>query len=129
MYGPESELEGNRAIPTPSPSPATRKGYISYGRCLNLTHRLLSSSFWGLPYRILNKNHKNELLRSLWVNIPTFLTKLTTRRNQGQKPRQLCPWTLTREASTVPRPRCTILRFFRNFLVKPRPHKPQTPKP
>ena len=31
------------------------------------THRLLSSSFLGLPYRVLNINHKKELLRSLWV--------------------------------------------------------------
>ena len=31
------------------------------------THRLLSSSFLGLPYRILNMNHKKELPRSLWV--------------------------------------------------------------
>ena len=31
------------------------------------THRLLSGSFLGLPYRILNMNHKKELLRSLWV--------------------------------------------------------------
>ena len=31
------------------------------------THRLLSSSFLGLPYGILNINHKKELLRSLWV--------------------------------------------------------------
>ena len=29
------------------------------------THRLLSSSFLGLPYRILNINHKKELLRGL----------------------------------------------------------------
>ena len=28
---------------------------------------LLSSSFLGLPSRILNINHKKELLRSLWV--------------------------------------------------------------
>ena len=33
------------------------------------THRLLSSSFSGLPYRILNISHKKELLRSLWVNL------------------------------------------------------------
>ena len=32
-----------------------------------LTHRTLSSSFLGLPYRILNMNHKKELLRGLWV--------------------------------------------------------------
>ena len=25
--------------------------------------------FWGLPYRILNINHKKELPRSLWVCI------------------------------------------------------------
>ena len=30
------------------------------------THRPLSSSFLGLPYRILNINHKKELLRGLW---------------------------------------------------------------
>ena len=29
------------------------------------THRPLSSSFLGLPYRILTINHKNELLRRL----------------------------------------------------------------
>ena len=31
------------------------------------THRPLSSCFLGLPYRILNINHKKELLRGLWV--------------------------------------------------------------
>ena len=31
------------------------------------THRLLSSSFLGLPFRILNVNHKKELVRSLSV--------------------------------------------------------------
>ena len=31
------------------------------------THRPLSSSFLGLPERILNVNHKKELLRGLWV--------------------------------------------------------------
>ena len=37
-------------------------------RHLSSSHRPLSSSFWGLPYRILNINHKKELLRGLWVN-------------------------------------------------------------
>ena len=32
-------------------------------------HRLLSSSFLGLPCRILNMNHKKELLRGLWVGL------------------------------------------------------------
>ena len=36
---------------------------------LGLTHRLLSSSFVGLPYRILNMNHKKALLRSSWVGV------------------------------------------------------------
>ena len=34
---------------------------------LKPTHRPLSSSFLGLPYRILNMNQKKELLRGLWV--------------------------------------------------------------
>ena len=32
-----------------------------------IPHRPLSSSFLGLPYRILNINHKKELLRGPWV--------------------------------------------------------------
>ena len=36
-----------------------------------LSHRPLSSSFLGLPYRILNINHKKELLRGLWVSSQT----------------------------------------------------------
>ena len=32
-----------------------------------VTHRPLSSSFLGLSYRILNINHKKELLRGLRV--------------------------------------------------------------
>ena len=36
---------------------------------LSKKHRLQSSSFLGLPYRILNINHKEELLCSPWVNI------------------------------------------------------------
>ena len=31
------------------------------------THRPLSNPFLGLPYRILNINHKEELLRGLWI--------------------------------------------------------------
>ena len=34
-----------------------------------LAHRLLSSSFLGVPCRILKRNHKKELLWSLWVVI------------------------------------------------------------
>ena len=34
---------------------------------LGFTHRPLSSSFLGLPHRLLNVNHKKELLRGLWV--------------------------------------------------------------
>ena len=38
-----------------------------FGDCNQDTHRLLSSSFLGLPSRILNINHKKELLRGPWV--------------------------------------------------------------
>ena len=34
-------------------------------------HRLHSSSFLGLPYRIPNISHRKELLWSLWVGIGT----------------------------------------------------------
>ena len=48
------------------------------------THRPLSSWFLGLPYRILNINHKKELLRGLWVysgvEPPPVLTKPLTER-------------------------------------------------
>ena len=33
-----------------------------------ITHRPLSSSSLGLLYRVLNINHKKELLRGLWVD-------------------------------------------------------------
>ena len=39
---------------------------IELHRSSGLTHRVLSSSFLGLPYRILKIDHKKELLRSLW---------------------------------------------------------------
>ena len=32
---------------------------------MGFSHRPLSSSFLGLPYRVLNINHKKELLRGL----------------------------------------------------------------
>ena len=35
------------------------------------THRPLSSSFLGLPYRLLNINHKKEILRGLWAECTT----------------------------------------------------------
>ena len=44
----------------------TISGAFAEGGCVS-THRLLSSSLLGSPYRILNINHKKELLRSLWV--------------------------------------------------------------
>ena len=50
------------------------------------THRLLSSSFLGLPYRILNMNPKKELLRSLWVEVSFFFFLLSTSpKGQGNK--------------------------------------------
>ena len=46
---------------------SARSATSQFVRVLGCTHRLLSSSFLGLPCRILNTNHKKELLRSLWV--------------------------------------------------------------
>ena len=44
--------------------------FILFWSSFDLTaHRLLSNSSLGLPYRILNMNHKKELLRSLWVEL------------------------------------------------------------
>ena len=37
------------------------------------THRPLSSSFLGLPYRTVSTNHKKELLRGLWVGVSYIL--------------------------------------------------------
>ena len=39
----------------------------SYSIYIGLTQRPLSSSFLGLLYRIININHKKELVRGLWV--------------------------------------------------------------
>ena len=62
------------------------------------THRLLSSSFLGLPYRILNMNHKKELLRSLWVfdvlqihSSRTVLRSVCARRLRENATRHGCP--------------------------------------
>ena len=44
-------------------------GKTSRDMVLNYTERLHSSSFSRIPYRILNINHKMELLWSLWVII------------------------------------------------------------
>ena len=39
--------------------------FVNVRLCSSNTHRPLSSSFLGVPYRILNINHKKELLRGL----------------------------------------------------------------
>ena len=36
---------------------------------MGFTHRPLSSSFLGVPYRVLNISHKKELLGGLWVGV------------------------------------------------------------
>ena len=61
---------------------------------VRLTHRPLSSSFLGLPYRILNIYHKKELLRSLRVNSvkgpkPKFLETLNPKPKTQEQPRLL----------------------------------------
>ena len=76
------------------------------------THRLLSSSFLGLPYRILNINHNKELLRGLWVHSS----------NQTRQPRRNLP-----PRASKFRFHCFPLRAFRKKL--PPPPAPKTPKP
>ena len=78
-----------------------------------LTHRLLSSSFLGLPYRILNMSHKKELLRSLWV--PYFCCKGKRHKDDlgpiGNEAGILLP----ESCSSVPVQRISVTRrgFFR----------------
>ena len=50
---------------------------------VGFTHRLQSSSFLGLPYRILNINHKKELLWSLWVVLSQLSGCVQLRTNQS----------------------------------------------
>ena len=52
---------------TGRPTPIGQNRPSGHGSHLSCTHRPLSSSFLGLPCRILNVNHKKELLRGLWV--------------------------------------------------------------
>ena len=47
------------------PFPTKNQGV--FGFRVSATQRPLSSSFWGLPCRILNINYQKELLRGLWV--------------------------------------------------------------
>ena len=41
-----------------------------------------SSSFLGLPYRILNINHKEELNRGLWLSLLNISACVNTRREE-----------------------------------------------
>ena len=74
MLGKPSTMNTTAVNPGPNPEAAAGSRYQE--RCrLRLycnmkpkpNHRPLSSSFLGLPYRILNMNHKKELLRGPWV--------------------------------------------------------------
>ena len=53
--------------PLTDPYLGAHRGKTLAAYSLEFTHRPLSSSFLGVPYRILNINHKKELLRGLWV--------------------------------------------------------------
>ena len=58
---------------------------------LNPTHRLHSSSFSGLPYGILNVNHKKELLWSLRVSPkPILASEIYKEATEAElRPREL----------------------------------------
>ena len=51
-----------------APSPSKDLTVLRLGAGL-VTQRPQSSSFWGLPYRILNMNPQKELLWGRWVGL------------------------------------------------------------
>ena len=92
------------------------------------TLRLLSSSFLGVPYRILNMNHKKELLRSLWVR---FRFGGSAREAEGVGEDR---WTRTgtgAQALTtrVQNPRNPKPHKTRTLKPKPKPYETLTPNP
>ena len=50
-------------------TPSQGLGFAVFGGFGLRTQRPLSSSFLGLPYRVLYIYHKKELLRGLWVRL------------------------------------------------------------
>ena len=63
---------------------STRSCFAIDEQLLSLTHRPLSGSFLGLPYRVLNMSHNKELLRGLWV-VPTSHGGSTARATRTQR--------------------------------------------
>ena len=74
------------------------------------THRPLTSSFLGLPYRILNIDHKKELLGGLWV----------ARREARTGRKRRLPTLESRLGEDFNRLRLGSIRFFL-FLMGPFP--------
>ena len=56
----------------------------------DITHRPLSSSFLRLPHRILHVNHKEELLRGLWVFEGVHLLLFNHRECHHHEPEEAC---------------------------------------
>ena len=77
------------------------------GSILYTTQRLHSSSFLGLPCRILNISHKKELLRSLWVSPVVLQSSMNLRAGRF--------WGLQSQNRKNPEP--------------PTPINPRAPKP
>ena len=68
-WGSQDEMSFRVSLEAKMTSASRLLGFDFGFGVLEYTHRLLSSSFLGLPYRIRNMNHKKELLRSLWVGL------------------------------------------------------------
>ena len=79
-----------------------KEGKTFYGQAFRLiaivqrvrhktTYRLHSSSFLGLPYRILDTNPKKELLRSLWVSPTHYFTGNLKAKLQNLQPKSQQP--------------------------------------
>ena len=68
------------------------------------THRLHSTSFLGLPYRILKINHKKELLRSLWVDTLARITEYQVVRQGSGHDNNKCATNNTSPSDDRPPP-------------------------
>ena len=67
-------------------SDAAWSSRVYMAACCCSNHRLLASSFLGFPYRILNRNHKKELLRSLWVSLALCAIALRLGQRRTRNP-------------------------------------------
>ena len=64
------------------------------GVLVSLAYLQAPSSFSGLPYRILNINHKKELLRDLWVQSGVLLLMIMMNLHYLKGPKLWQLWSI-----------------------------------